>query len=434
MPISCSSYNDFLARKTEHFDNLILLDRRPRDDAYVGHVMTGQWPAFEGTNHTYNRFHGAYPDLRGSWEDVPGGLGCVARPCSPVESEIGWGVTQINHGIQRKQYRTRPLCWELSMTADWATKQLQSIVKYLRRAKDQIYGNWLKTYAYMNSGTTYIANAAGTEIATSTLLVPGFAADILVLPPGTVVSKLQYSFLQRFIDPLVMEGYFESENAPTAPMFKLITDLQTGWELGQQNPEIKEHFRFEDFKKGSDIYKYGITDKVGNFGIAYDHMPIRYQMGADNRLYRVYPYSNVPTTIGITDSVEDAYTTAPFQLSPIWSEEAYTALTMDWRPPGADAMDFKPMNYDGMWKFFGDSVLVYTNSDGTTCIVDNKTRQQGYWWSRFQLGIRPERTELVRWILHQRRQPCVLNLAPCPATYPAYVTQTGSAANATCPA
>lgn len=434
MAISCTSYSDYLARKTEHFDTLILLDRRPNDDAWIGHTMTGKFPAFDGTSHIYNRFHGAYPDLRGSWADVPGGLGCITAPCSPEESEIGWGVTQITHGIQRRQYRTRPLCWELSMTADWANQQLNSIVKYLRRSRDQITGNWLKTYSFLNSGTLYVANQAGTQLTISSITVPGFAADILKVANTVNVGKMQYPFLQQFIGPLRRAGYFEGEEAPEVPMYKLITDDQTAWELREGNPNLQEHFRFEDFKKGGALYKYGVSTEVGNFMIAFDNLPMRYQYGGDGNLYRVYPYTNAPTTIGIKDDLEAAYEFAPFQLSAIWSKEAITALTMDWRPATAEGMDFKPMNYDGQWKFYGGDVLVYKNSDGSQCVIDNKTRQQGYWWSRFQMGIRPERTELVRWILHQRRVPCMVDQQPCPAAYPTYVTQSGSAANATCPA
>jgi hypothetical protein len=434
MAISCTAFSDFLARKTEHWDDLILLDRRPRDDAWIGQTMTGKFEAFDGVTKKYNRFHGAYPDLSGSWTDVPGGPGCVTAPCSPDESEIGWGVTQIEHGIQRRQYRTKPLCWELSMTADWANKQLGSIVQYLRRAKDQITGNWIKTYSLLNARNLYIANQAGTVYPISTVTVPGQAADILTIPNTVVVGKLQYPFLQRFIGPLRREGYFDGEQAPEVPMYKLITDDQTAWELREGNPDLNEHFRFSDFVKGGSLYKYGVSTEVGNFMIAYDNLPMRYQYGGDGNLYRVYPYTNAPTTIGIKDALENAYETAPFQISVIWNKEAVTALTMDWRPPTAEGMNFKPMNYDGQWKFYGGDVLVYKNSDGTQCVIDNKTRQQGYWWSRFQMGIRPEKTELVRFILHQRRVPCMVDIAPCPAAYPAYVTQNHGAANATCPA
>ena len=60
---SCGSYFDYLFDRTPHFDEDVLIDWFPTDDAWIGQVMTGAWDAFSGTTHTYDRMHVGFPDL-----------------------------------------------------------------------------------------------------------------------------------------------------------------------------------------------------------------------------------------------------------------------------------------------------------------------------------------------------------------------------------
>ena len=63
MAWDCAAYYDYLFDRTPHFDEDILMDWFPTDDAWIGQVQTGAWDAFTGTQHTYDRIHVGTPNL-----------------------------------------------------------------------------------------------------------------------------------------------------------------------------------------------------------------------------------------------------------------------------------------------------------------------------------------------------------------------------------
>src|SRR2546425_1457194 len=96
-------------------------------------------------------------------------------------------------------------------------------------------------------------------------------------------------FLMRQIEPLQLQGYFDGEFTP-AGTFKLITDLQSQYELAQGNPALTQMYDAADFEKGGKFYKYGVMAGVGNFLIAIHPYLPRFNHVGNGVLQRVWPY------------------------------------------------------------------------------------------------------------------------------------------------
>ena len=64
---NCNTYYDYLFDRSPHFDDDILKDWFPTDDAWIGQVQTLSWDAFTGTQHVYDRIHVGAPDMSQTW-------------------------------------------------------------------------------------------------------------------------------------------------------------------------------------------------------------------------------------------------------------------------------------------------------------------------------------------------------------------------------
>ena len=124
---------------------------------------------------------------------------------------------------------------------------------------------------------------------------------------------------------------------------------------------------------------------------------------------------------------------APYQVSYIWHTEAMRVLTAQLSAVHPE-MPFLVRDLMGKWKFSGpgsDALVITDPTTGTTCTIDNKARNQGVWWADFERGVRYERPEIVRAILHLREPSCVVDKANC-TTAPTYVAQDYDSGNPVC--
>jgi hypothetical protein len=424
MAFTCGQYQDFLFDRTPHFDEDILKDWFPTDDAWVGHVATGTWDAFTGVEHTYDRIHVSFPDMSGCWQEV-GHDACVGAPCAPPEKCVAWGSTRKTYGKERQSYTTIPLCFDQIDSKAKAKEQFSQIVSGLKKMTKMIWSNWFRTWALRGAGTLHIAGSAKIEVTLDDAAF-GTVNNCNQLDVGGVgnlpTSKLVMGYLDGFYEALQFEGYFNSQIVPSG-MFKLITDAITARELREMNPVLNSRFQFSDFVKGGAMYKFGVTEVVGNYGISLDAFPIRFNHIGNGVLQRVYPYTNTQATIGIRPQVAQEYLVAPYQISEIWHAEAMRALFAKLESVHPD-MPFLVRDLAGKWRFTGPEtdVLMFRGTDGTQCTVDNKRRNQGIWWADFEAGIRYDRPELVRLILHKREPACMVDQPPC-ADDPDYVIQ-----------
>lgn len=436
LAFDCNAYISYLFDRTPHYDEDILRDWFPTDDAWIGHVMTGSWDAFTGFEHTYDRIHVAFPDLTGCRTQLSDTNSCVENACAPTEKLIGWGSTRKTYNRERESIRTNVLCFDQIDSKAKAREQFTQIIRGLKETTKIINSNWLRLWALRGCETLNICGSALlTETVNSALL--GTNCNELHLPPGSLpTSKLTIPYLDTFQEPLQFEGYFKMEYIPGG-MFKLITDTITARQLREGNPDLQQYFRFSDFTKGGELFKRGISSAVGNYAIAFDNYPLRFQRVSGGLLQRVFPYDNVAATIGIKPEVNTAYTNAAYQISFIWHPEAMRALFASLEEVNPE-MPFLVRNLAGKWNFSVDPVLVTTTFNpatglNETCTIDNKRRNQGLWWADFDGGIRYERPELVRAILHLREPggSCVVDDPLC-GSVPASVVQDYDAGNDLC--
>lgn len=418
--LSCKSFTDFLIRKSEHLDDILIRDVTPTD-GWIGHVSTGTFNAFDGVSHTFDRINRVFPDLSGCWQDVEVG-NCLGTPCDPDEKIIGFGSTRDSYNLQTRSYATQLFCFDLIMSADRAKEQFGGIITNLKTATNIIMSDRLRTEALRTSGTKIAAGAAMEEFTFTT------NADCTeIVPTALPTSKLTVQMLQRQLEPLKLNGYFGAN--PGMPMIaEVVTDMITGYNLVQGNTALASLFRFDDFAVGGNLYKYGMTNGVGNFGFRYDDFPLRYQLLADGvTLQRVFPYNNVDATQGIKGIVNPAYINARYQVDFIWNRMAMKTLVRDSKPINP-MMPFAARDYAGKWQFVMDNL----GADANGCVIENTRRNKGKFIADFANATQAVHPEWAIAILSLREPACVVDVETCNPD-PGYVVQDYNSANDVCP-
>jgi hypothetical protein len=436
MAWDCSAFFDFLFDQSPHFDKDILKDWFPTDDAWIGHVMTIPWESFTGTTHVYDHVHVGAPDLSQAWDRFDTqSTDCVSNACTPRAISVGWGSTRKTYDRERKRYETNVLCFDQMNTRAKAKQQLAEIIRGIKDLTKMIWSDYIRRSSLMLAETLFIAGAARTEVPiTSTMFTGGMATIRLGSDALYPTSTLTIQYLQRFYEPLQGNGYFKSKYVPNG-VFKLITDPISTQQLIEMNPTLIGGFKFTDFQKGGELFKYGMSKAIGNFGIAWDNFPARFYPLNDGfgGLLRVWPYVNTPATIGIKPTLNQQWVDAPIQYSAIWHPEALKRAVPDLTSVHPE-MPFLTRDLGGKWNFSGpqsDTLVVTDPNTGDTCVIDNKARNQGLWWADFEAGFKFEYPEWVRPILHLREPGCVIDNPVC-STAPDYVTQSYDDVNPVC--
>lgn len=433
MAISCSDFNDYLFRQMPHYDQAILQDWHPTDDAWIGHMKAMQWDPFTGTEHTYDQARAAFPDLSGCWQTVNTNAdGCLTAPCATPEKFIGWGWDRKTYGYEKMSYRTQVLCFDDIITRQKAKEQLSIIVDMLKRNSMTIQSDWMRRKAVQANTHIYIAGSGLDRVTiTGDTFDPNCTTIDLGSDANLPTSMLTMPYLQRLVPRLKMDGYFKRKYIPGG-MLKLITDEVTAYQLTNGNPQLTQNFRYDDFAVGGNLYKYGLSTAVGNYGIAYDFFPMRFYRTADGVLTRVFPYTNGAATIGIGQDVSTEYLEAPYQMNYVWHPEAMIRLTPKMVSVNPE-MPFLTRDLAGKWYFevpSGD-FSAPNPVNGEICTYNNQRRNMGYFWADFQNGIKAEYPEWTRAILSLRDPGCVTDMPRCSPT-PDYVIQDNSSANEPC--
>lgn len=417
------AFGNFLLKRSEHLDTEILQDWFPSDDAWVGHVSVGQYKAYDGVSHTYDRFHMAFPDLSGGRQALDNSS-CGASPCDWTEKVIGYGMDRFSYALGREAYASDIICWDQNLTIDQAVEKWGFYVEGLKAATKMINSRWFKLQALVGATALDLCGSTRTTVPVS--LDSTFTElDTTGLYPTSVLS---IPYLEGFTSELQLQGYHKKMMSPV-PMFKLITDLDTERDLRVANPTLSNLYRHSDFVKANgDFYKLGATGAIGNFATAVDFFPMRFNREANGKLKRIFPYSNTNATVGIKQTVDQKFINAAYQVDFIWHEMAMKILVMDARPLHKD-MPFLVRDFGGKWRFAGpgsDSFIF------NKCAVDNKRRNKGVWYADFESATKWERPELYKAILSLRNVNCSVDIAPC-RTQVGYPTQSYASSNTVCP-
>ena len=435
MAWSCEAFNDYLLDQSPHFDEEITKDWFPTDDAWVGQVATMAWEAFRGTTMVYDHVHIGAPDLSQSWDTVDlQDSGCVTNACTSTAVTVGWGETRKTYSQTKKRYQTNVLCYDQIDAKAKARELMGEIIRGIKLITKMVWSDYIRANSLMLNETIHICGSAMNYFPITAGMFQGNLAEISLGSAANLpTSNLTIQYLQRFYPLLQLQGYFKSKYTHKG-MFKLVTDVLTSQQLIEGNPTLQSMFKFTDFMEGGQLFKYGMSSAIGNFGISWDDFPARFYHIGNGVLQRVWPYTNVAATIGIKPQLNKQYVDAPYQYSCIWHPEAMKRATIDLKPVHPE-MPFFTRDLAGSWNFTGGNkdraFVVEDPVTGDTCVVDNKAGNKGMWWADFRTGFKMEYPQWTVPILHRRDPGCVTDSAPC-ATAPPYVSQSYSDINPVC--
>lgn len=430
----CSKFYDYFYDNTPHYTAGFLKDRYPWDDAWFGKIRTEKWPSFNGTTYVRNRFHMAYPDTKGCWTNRDyQNQECAA--CDPPTKAIGWGWNRTTFSQEWIRYQTNVLCFDQMNTQTEAWMQAQQVIKGLNDSTRAIWSDKLRSDSLFKNSRIYLAGAdraeidivAGTITADCTEINLGSEANV-----AKISSQLTMPYLQSFYEYLQSNGYFDTKYVPDG-MFMMKLDPITVQQLTTGNPELANQFRWTDFSPAGQLSKYGINRAIGNIGFEYDKWPMRFYPVGAGRLRRVFPFENVPTTVGIRRKPSALWLNAPIQYSPIWNPDAMVRYSINLEQVNP-RMPFITRDLAGAWKFIGPDSLSFVAIDpdtGDECVIDNKAGNKGMFFADFVTATEMQYPEITIPILHLREPGCVINLPRCSAT-PAYSAQNTASGNQVC--
>jgi hypothetical protein len=233
------------------------------------------------------------------------------------------------------------------------------------------------------------------------------------------------NYLMRLIPPLQYNGYFSGDFTP-AGKFQLITDMESAYEISNGNPALTSMYDAADFEKGGKYFQYGAMGGCGNFLFKIDPYPPRFLILANGVLQRIWPFQNVPTTVGLTPQVDPLYENAPVQMSLICHRDAreiYTGDISSIHPK----MQFGSRDLYGKWNWINDAYLsAFDPNTGQACNMENPVRNKGYFLADFEAGCRNVRPELEAVILHLREPAPVADVPRAAGTFANPAPSSGS--------
>ncbi|TXH43075.1 MAG: hypothetical protein E6Q97_34660 [Desulfurellales bacterium] len=432
--ISCEQFAQYIARQTEHLDELMLRDITPVD-TLIGAIETGRFAAEDGVSHTFDKIRRVFPDLSTEWDDVTN-TGCIGTPCDPSETKIGLGSDRSSYRLQQKSYASDIICYDMSLTADRAKQVFAGYVEMLKMATNIISSNRIQNEYFRNAGNAWVCTTSG--LTPFTFTATGDLINVTVKNSSnqTIVpnSGLAVNHLRRRTQYQVMSGALGERVKDMPPLIEFQTDMDTVYDLEHQ-ASLLPSYRFTAWDAASEqYYKFGWMGQMGNFALKAYLWPMRFQILGDNTLRRVFPYKNTTATLGIKGIVNDDYLNAPVQASFIWHRRALRSLMLDNSSLNPN-MPFAARDFAGKWQFVMDNLTCGTalSADGQTIpvAVDNSRRNKGKFIADWKWATQAQFPEYAEVFLHLRAQPCVVGSSPC-GLDTRYPTQTYSSANDLC--
>lgn len=344
------------------------------------------------------------------------------------------GFTRDSYKLQRKSYETDLFCFDQILSADRAKAQFAHVIRTLRRAASLITSHRFRTeglriakYKWATAGNTLQPVTATWDSTMSFLTVSH-------LP----TSKISVRHLMRRVQPQIREGALgEDINRGAQPMLEFVTDMDEVWNMVEGNPELSDHWRFNDFNAADAkaFYQYGWSGTIGNYGLRADWTALRFNIFSRNSdgsvtLQLVYPYVNVSATEGIKEIVNTDFDLAPIQLDFIWHRRAMTSLVRDTTAINPE-MPFAMRDFAGRWQFVMDNLTCGTDVNGNPIAVDNSRRNKGKFIADWSFATQSEYPELAEAFFHLREPACVVDIPNC-GPDPGYPAQNYDSANALC--
>lgn len=389
----------------------------PREVIWTSLYQNKTWESFTGTQHTWDRVHVSMPNDAGDWEQIDAGA-CAMNICDPQSRQIDWGSTRASLNRFRRRWKTRIFCLDQLRNVEEAQAQLEAIWKGLTMVPEFVNANWIKYQQALGANVLYICGSAGLTVTPNAAT---FGGGLTTINLGSTAflptSKLQVPYLMTRIPQLQYDGYFDGDFTPTGK-FQLITDIQSAFELANGNPALAAMYDAADFEKGGKFYQYGAMMGVGNFLMKIDPYPARFQHIGNGVLQRIWPFQNIPATVGLKPVFDPNYELAQYQISSLphrLAREVYVGEIPSIHPQ----MKFGSRDLYGKWNWINDAFLqAFDPNSGAACTMENPVRNKGYFLADFEAGMRNVRPELEAVILHLREPQGVADLPRAAAANP----------------
>jgi hypothetical protein len=420
--ISCKQYTNFLVSQEPVFDKQILRDVRPTNSELMGYYETTPWDAYDGVEHTVDRFHGVFPNTTAAWA-TKSSTACSGTPCDPDENKIGWGNSRETYGRETQSWGTDVLCFDAIMTKPRAKEHFRAIIDDILRPAT----SWIMSAHLMRKA----AAAAGKKFSVSSGL-PTFTFSwdaggyIYLTSSQDPTGRLTPEILRSRVRPQMFVGGTKAGKEGYDKL-ELHTDPDTFHYLAKQDPTLLDAWRFGEFGPAAkEYYKYGFSGYVGDFMVKCLQFPIRFNKLSAGRYQQVLPYKNVAATNGIKSEFNEDYNNAQYQWSYINNRRALRVMPFRAEALNSE-MPFLVRDYGGKWKFA-------TNDLGADCngkAIDNSRGNKGKFYSDFDLAVKPEHPEWLELFFHKVDRPCITIVSTC-NTDPGYPSQSYDSDNDPC--
>ena len=421
-------FANFLLTELPIYVEGILRDVRPTD-GLLGHISTGEWQAYKGTQQTQDRFRNVKANVSKRWIDVED-TACLAgttAPCDIEENEICWGWDRTTFGQKKQSWKSQMLCFDQILSVTEAVEHTEQIVsEILRPATSDVTSFFVRKEALRLSGNKLLANATMSPFTFTWNTVGN--EEIFATPSAFPTSKLTPEMIQRQLPKMRGIGYFGKwTNVPFWGGYdqfaELITDDDTCWDMDKlaTNSKISDLWRFQVWSAAHEYMKYGMGGQIGNYMTHIDPFSLRFnKKGAQLQL--VLPYKNDPATAGIGSDWNDDYDNAQYQISFIWHRFAWKLLVKQMQSVNA-MMPFAVRDLRGQWRF----AIHDLGQDCNGKAIANYRENKGFFYADWRLAAQPFHTEWMTAILHLREPKVIYVVAPCAAD-PGYPVQTYNSA------
>ena len=446
--VSGCNFAQWLVDQQPRYDKLIIEDIRP-SDGYLYHVDMGSFPAFDGVQHTRDRFNSVFPDTTQTWNPVQAG-NCLGNPCDPTESTIGWGATRLTYALEQQSWQTPLLCFDQEMHITHARENFRYIISdILKPATNFILSNFVRKRAlyWVDNHVTTSTTMASFTFQWVLVGTREVYFDCSVSP--TSIGKMTPQHLQRWVEPLLRIGYMGKSpwTDKRPPMLEFVTDTQTLWELDKLGnsaagyggqPTVAGNWRFEQWDAANKYWAYGFSGQIGNYTARVDTEQLRFNYVGNSptaglfRYQVVIPYKNVSSTgaggaAGLKSVNNSDYDNAQFAISFIWHPQIAQLLTSDATPVNSE-MPFASRNFAGKWQFVMDNL----GADVNGTVIANKRRNKGQFIADFKQAMAPFHTEWGVSFFHKREPSCLPLVSTCNSD-PGYPAQSYSSDPGSCP-
>lgn len=415
MAVDCSAFSTYILQRTLNFDKEMAKDRFPWDYAYANQYKVDNWENFTGNLHTWDRIHVSRFNDDGCWEEQDES-NCVLAVCSTTPKYAGWGMTRADYGKFKSEYKTPVFCLDQWDGFREAKQAIAAVVEGLKKEGPGVYSDFMRLFALRSSDKIFVVNSSFTELTVTEDMFTNNCRNLvtgLTSAQLDAVGQLTMQYLQRLVPRLVMNGYVDRQYTPGA-MITLFTDMEMPLKLGTENPTLYQRWKPENFIKGGSFYDYGAFDGVGQFLFKPDMTPLRYTDIGGGILQRVFPWENIPTTIGKKPTFSTAYENATFEFTHVTNRAARTVYAGSTEPIHPE-MPFAARDLMGKWNWVRP-MANFSAADpctGEVCTYDGTKGNLGFWRMEHQLGVKTVYPEIERWILHKREPQQVAIVPNC---------------------